>query len=70
MPKVTAEELEEIAERTERIEEEKEAKRLAREEKKFQKELAKKRATQEKFVAPILLIVTILVSIIFYVWYH
>lgn len=51
---------------TEEIEAEKERKRLAREEKKFQKEHQKKLQRLERWVAPVLLILTIIISYI--VW--
>jgi len=54
--------LDALQETTQQVEAEKEAKRLAREERKFLKDLEKKRKQKEKLVAPFLLIVTILIS--------
>lgn len=49
---------------TEEIEAEKEAKRLAREERKFLKEVERKRKQKERFVAPLLLVISIIVSLV------
>ena len=51
-----------LEKRTAEIEAEKERKRFAREERKFLKEHKKKQEKLERFVAPVLLLVTILVS--------
>jgi hypothetical protein len=51
---------------TRSIEDEKMAKRLAREEKNFYKEVAKKNKARERWVAPLLLILTILISFLIY----
>lgn len=64
MPKFSKEEIQEINDRTEKIEAEREEKKLAREEKKRQKELKKQREFREKLVGPILLVLTILISLI------
>lgn len=58
------EQLDELQKTTEEIEAEKEAKRLAREERKFLKEVEKKRKQKERFVAPLLLIISIIVSLV------
>ncbi len=50
----------------EEIESEKERKRAEREAKKKEKELKKKREKQEKLVAPILLLITILIAMMLY----
>lgn len=62
MPKVTQEELEAIESEMEDTEAEKEARRAERAERKRLKALAKKRELQQKFIAPALLLVSILVS--------
>ena len=64
MPKFSKEELQEINDRTEKIEADREEKRLAREEKKRQKELKQQREFRQKLVGPILLIITIILSLI------
>jgi hypothetical protein len=56
--------LDELQRSTEEIEAEKEAKRFAREERKFLKEAEKKRKQRQRFIAPILLILTIIISFI------
>lgn len=63
--KIDEAEAEDIIARTEEIEADKEAKKLEREQRRLEKELKKKREFQEKLVAPILLIVSIIVSVIF-----
>jgi hypothetical protein len=60
----------ELEKTTKQIEAEKELKRQAREEKKFHKEQAKKRQRLERFVAPILLFLTLLASYFIYTWQH
>jgi hypothetical protein len=57
---------EEVLRSIEEIEAEKEAKRFAREEKKFLKAHRKKQEQREKLVAPILLILTVLISYFLY----
>jgi|GEM_PF-694363 len=47
---------------TAEVEGEKEAKRLAREERKFLKDQEEKRKRKERFIAPIILIVSVMVS--------
>jgi hypothetical protein len=64
MPKFSKEELQKINDRTEGIEAKREEKRLAREEKQKQKELKKQRELREKLVGPILLILTILITLL------
>jgi cytoskeletal protein RodZ len=64
MPKFSKEELQEITDRTEQIEAKREEKRLEREEKRKEKELKRKREFREKLVGPILLMVTIIVTLI------
>jgi len=64
MPKFSKEELQEINDRTESIEAQREEKRLAREEKQRQKELKRQREFREKLVGPILLILTILITLL------
>lgn len=64
MPKATVHELEEIEADIEAVEAEKAARKAERAERKRQKELAKKREFQEKLVAPILLALTVLISVI------
>jgi hypothetical protein len=59
-------EAEELQRSTEEIEAEKERKRLLREEKKFHKLQAKKRKRLERFLAPIFLGLTIVISLIIY----
>lgn len=61
------EQLDDLQQTTEEIEAEKEAKRLAREERKFLKEVEKKRKQRERFIAPILLIISIIISLILWV---
>ncbi len=56
----------ELAESTEATEEEKAQRRLEREERKFQKEQKIKSLRRQRFVAPILLLVTIFIS--FLIW--
>ena len=51
-------------ERAARIEQEKEAKRLAREERKLRKEMMHRNVAQERMVAPFLLFLTLLVSLL------
>lgn len=53
---------EEIEKSTEEIEAEKEQKKFEREERKFLKEHAKKRQKMERLIAPLLLILTIILS--------
>ncbi|MDQ3008597.1 MAG: hypothetical protein M3Q81_03300 [bacterium] len=60
-------EAEEILTDTQRIEQEKAARREERLERKRLRELKKKRAFQEKLVAPILLFTTLIVSIILFI---
>ncbi|HYD34952.1 MAG TPA: hypothetical protein VD999_02700 [Vitreimonas sp.] len=70
MPKnVTLAELEAAEERAQEIEDEREAKKAEREEKKRLKELKKKREAQEKLVAPFLLFLSIVVSLVLYIIY-
>jgi hypothetical protein len=57
-----AQSAEAIEKTTEEVEAEREQKRLAREEKKFLKTHARKRQKLERLVAPVLLIVTLLLS--------
>jgi uncharacterized membrane protein (DUF106 family) len=64
MPKFSKEELQEINDRTESIEAKREEKRLAREEKQRQKELKRQREFREKLIGPILLILTILITLL------
>lgn len=52
----------ELQKNTQEIEATKAAKRLAREEKKFYKEIEKKNKERERWVAPLLLILTLLIS--------
>lgn len=54
---------------TEQIEAEKEAKRIAREERKFLKEIQKKKKQRERMIAPFLLLMTIIISMILWVIY-
>lgn len=56
--------LDKLQRSTAEVEAEKEAKRLAREERKFLKEQEQKRKRKERFVAPIILIITVLVSLV------
>ncbi|MBW7943983.1 hypothetical protein H3C70_01130 [Patescibacteria group bacterium] len=56
--------LDELQRNTEEVEAEKEAKRLAREERKFLKDTERKRKQKERFVAPVLLILTIAISLV------
>jgi hypothetical protein len=56
----------ELEQSIEDIEAEKERKRFEREEKKFLKEHKKKRQKQERFIAPLLLILTLLISYLIY----
>lgn len=70
MPKITAEELVEIEERTRSIEASKEAKRAEREAKKQQKLDQKKSEFKQRLVAPILLVITVLLSLFMYVIYQ
>lgn len=49
---------------TAEVEAEKEAKRIAREERRFLKEQEQKRKQKERFVAPVILIITIIVSLV------
>ncbi len=58
--------IDELQKTTQEIEEEKYQKKLAREERKFHKEQALKRKKRERWVAPVLLLLTILVS--YLVW--
>lgn len=64
MPKATVQDLEEIEAEIEDTEAEKAARKAERAERKRQKALAKKKEFQEKLVAPILLAITILISVI------
>jgi hypothetical protein len=57
---------EQLERTTEEIEAEKERRRFEREEKKFLKEHAKKSKARERFIAPLLLILTILISYIIF----
>lgn len=59
-------ELQELERRTQEIEDTREAKKAEREEKKRLKELHQRRLHQEKMVAPVLLILTLLVSVAVY----
>lgn len=56
--------IDELRKTTAEVEAEKEAKRLAREERKFHKEQEQKLKQKERFVAPVLLLVTIIASLI------
>lgn len=56
--------LDRLQQTTAEVEAEKEAKRLAREERKFLKEQEQKRKHKERFIAPILLLITVLVSLL------
>lgn len=64
MPKFSDQELREIQEQTIKDDAEREARRQELENNKKLRELKKKRAQQEKFVAPVLLILTILITLI------
>ncbi|MCA9369741.1 hypothetical protein KC686_01145 [Candidatus Woesebacteria bacterium] len=59
----------EIREATERVEEEKQAKAAAREEKRRLKALKEKRKKQERLVAPTLLGITVIVSMVLYFFF-
>ena len=61
---------EQIVKTTEEIEAEKERKRFLREERKFLKQHAEKRKKMERFVAPVLLILTILLSYVIYLMHQ
>lgn len=63
-PKKIVDNLEEFEKKTQEIEAEKEKKRFEREKLKKEKELRFKRKKQEKLVAPILFIITFLISLI------
>jgi hypothetical protein len=54
--------IDELKKTTEQIEAEKEQKRLAREERKFLKAEEKKRKKIERFIGPLLLILTVVIS--------
>jgi cytoskeletal protein RodZ len=62
--------LDDLQKSTEEVEAEKEAKRLAREEKRFHKEVEKKRKQKERFIAPLLLVITMLVSFVLWTVYR
>lgn len=64
MPKFSDQELKEIDERTRKIEEEREERKQEAENSKKLRAIKKKRAQQEKMVAPILLALTIIISIL------
>ncbi|MDH5533391.1 MAG: hypothetical protein OEX81_03125 [Candidatus Pacebacteria bacterium] len=66
MPKFSKskEEIQDIQVRTEKIEAQQEEKRLEREERKRQKDLKKQREFREKLVGPILLIITIVITLL------
>ncbi len=51
--------------RMEEVESEKESKRLEREQRKLERELKKKREFQEKLVAPVILVFSIIASLVF-----
>jgi len=63
---LTIADVEQAMEKSKEVEAEKALKKREREERKRERELKKKREKQEKFVAPIILIVTILVSYLIY----
>lgn len=60
---------EELLELTNRIEAEKEEKKQAREERKRKKEEKRRREFREKMVAPFLLVLTMLVSVVVYLFF-
>lgn len=64
MPRFSEQELKDIEEQTKKAEAEREERRQELENNKKLKELKKKRALQEKFVAPVLLVLTILATLI------
>lgn len=59
--------LDDLQKSTEEIEAEKEAKRIAREERKFRKEIEAKKKKRERLVAPFILIATIVVSLVLWI---
>lgn len=59
----------ELLELTQRIEAEKEEKKKEREERKRQKEAKRRKEFREKMVAPFLLVLTMLVSVLVYVFF-
>ncbi len=64
MPKFSHDELAEIEDSIAKTQADHEAKRVAREEKRLAKERQQKRRAQEKLVAPILLLLTIMASLL------
>jgi septal ring factor EnvC (AmiA/AmiB activator) len=56
--------IDQLQKTTAEVEAEKEAKRIAREERKFHKEQEQKRKQKERFVAPVLLLLTIIASLV------
>ena len=64
MQRVTDQEAHEISLETAKLEAEKATKQADRLERKARKEAAKKTATREKFVAPLILILTMIVALI------
>jgi hypothetical protein len=64
MPKFSKDELQEKMDSTREIEAKREEKDIERQRKKKQKELKKQRETREKLVGPILLILTIFITLL------
>lgn len=60
----SADEIADLQRKTEEIEAEKNARKLERERKRLEKIAAKRRANQERAVAPILLLITIVIGVL------